>query len=225
MYLPPSYISTPPFMLTDHSVSYVHSTPGGDELVAYMARVSNPSNQDNTKTSAKLIKYLVDHHHWSPFEMVSMCVEINTTRSVAAQILRHRSFSFQEFSQRYSEVELLGSPLQPEFRLQDVKNRQNSIDGTIAGESWYRKEIDDHYKTALSIYNRLLQKGVAKEVARDILPLSCPTRLYMHGTLRSWIHYVQLRCGNGTQREHQHIAEQVSELIAQYFPQIAGAVL
>lgn len=213
-YLPPN------IMLTDHTVSYVHHTNGGDELVSYMARVSNPSNQANTKTSAKLIKYLIKHQHWSPFEMVSMCVEINTTRSVAAQILRHRSFSFQEFSQRYSEVELLGSPYQPEFRLQDTKNRQNSIDGTIAGEPWYRKEIDDLYATSLSLYNRLLKKGVAKEVARDILPLATPSRLYMHGTLRSWIHYIQLRCGNGTQREHQYIAEQVKELLTSYFPQV-----
>ena len=212
-------------MLTDHTVSYVHHTHGGDELVAYMARVSNPNNQNNTKTSEKLIKYLIKHHHWSPFEMVSMCVEINTTRSVAAQILRHRSFSFQEFSQRYSEVDLLGSPLQPEFRLQDSKNRQNSIDGTIAGEPWYRKEIDDLYKTSLSLYNRLLAKGIAKEVARDILPLSCPTRMYMHGTLRSWIHYIQLRDGNGTQREHQYIAQQVKEILSQHFPQIYAAVL
>lgn len=205
-------------MLTDHTVSYVHHTPGGDDLVAYMARVSNPNNQTNTKTSEKLIKYLIKHQHWSPFEMVSMCVEINTTRSVAAQILRHRSFSFQEFSQRYSEVDLLGSPLQPEFRLQDSKNRQNSIDGTIAGEPWYRKEIDDLYNTSLGLYNRLLAKGIAKEVARDILPLSSPTRMYMHGTLRSWIHYVQLRDGNGTQREHQYIAQQVKELLAEYYP-------
>lgn len=205
-------------MLTDHTVSYVHHTPGGDDLVAYMARVSNPNNQNNTKTSEKLIKYLIKHQHWSPFEMVSMCVEINTTRSVAAQILRHRSFSFQEFSQRYSEVDLLGSPLQPEFRLQDSKNRQNSIDGTIPGEPWYRKEIDDLYNTSLGLYNRLLAKGIAKEVARDILPLSSPTRMYMHGTLRSWIHYVQLRDGNGTQREHQYIAQQVKELLAEYYP-------
>ena len=211
-------------MITDHTVSYVHHTNGGDELVSYMARVSNPNNQANTKTSAKLIKYLIKHQHWSPFEMVSMCVEINTTRSVAAQILRHRSFSFQEFSQRYSEVDLLGSPYQPEFRLQDTKNRQNSIDGTIAGEPWYRKEIDDLYEASMGLYNRLLSKGIAKEVARDILPLSSPTRMYMHGTLRSWIHYVNLRDGNGTQREHQHIARQVKELIAIYYPQCYAGV-
>ena len=211
-------------MITDHTVSYVHHTNGGDELVSYMARVSNPNNQANTKTSAKLIKYLIKHQHWSPFEMVSMCVEINTTRSVAAQILRHRSFSFQEFSQRYAEVDLLGSPYQPEFRLQDTKNRQNSIDGTIAGEPWYRKEIDDLYEASMGLYNRLLSKGIAKEVARDILPLSSPTRMYMHGTLRSWIHYVNLRDGNGTQREHQHIARQVKELIAIYYPQCYAGV-
>lgn len=210
-------------MITDHTVSYVHHTNGGDELISYMARVSNPSNQANTKTSAKLIKYLMKHKHWSPFEMVSMCVEINTTRSVAAQILRHRSFSFQEFSQRYSNVELLGTPFQPEFRLQDSRNRQNSIDGTIAGEPWYRKEIDDLYAASLSLYNRLLSKGVAKEVARDVLPLATPSRLYMHGTLRSWIHYIQLRCDNGTQREHQHIAEQVEEILNTHFPQVMEA--
>ena len=211
-------------MLTDHTVSYVHHTNGGDELVSYMARVSNPSNQANTKTSAKLIKYLIKHQHWSPFEMVSMCLEITTTRSVAAQILRHRSFSFQEFSQRYSNVELLGTPFQPEFRLQDEKNRQNSIEGTIACEPWYRKEIDDLYKASLSLYDRLLQKGVAKEVARDVLPLSSPTRMYMHGNLRSWIHYINLRGGNGTQKEHQYIAEQCREQLQLCFPQVMEAL-
>jgi len=153
-----------------------------------------------------------------------MCLEITTTRSLAAQILRHRSFSFQEFSQRYSNVELLGTPFQPEFRLQDSRNRQNSIEGTIACEPWYRKEIDDLYRASHSLYNRLLQKGVAKEVARDVLPLSSPTRLYMHGTLRSWIHYINLRGGNGTQKEHQHIAEQVQEMVAQYFPKVYAGV-
>ena len=211
-------------MISDHTVSYVHHTNGGDDLVSYMARVSNPSNQANTKTSAKLIKYLIKHQHWSPFEMVSMCLEINTTRSIAAQILRHRSFSFQEFSQRYSEVDLLGGPFQPEFRLQDSQNRQNSIEGTIACEPWYRKEIDDLYRASHSLYSRLLQKGVAKEVARDVLPLSSPTRLYMHGTLRSWIHYINLRGGNGTQKEHQHIAEQAQEMVAQHFPKVYAGV-
>lgn len=211
-------------MLNDHTVSYVHHTTNGDELITYMARVSNPDNQHNTKTSDKLIKYLIKHQHWSPFEMVGMCLEISTTRSVAAQILRHRSFSFQEFSQRYSPVDLLGQPLQPEFRLQDLKNRQNSIEGTIAGEPWYRKEIDDLYKASLGLYNKLLDHGVAKECARDVLPLASPSRLYMHGNVRSWIHYIQLREANGTQKEHQQIALGCKEQLKERFPQVFKAV-
>ena len=206
-----------------HSVQLVHVTPNAEELISYMARVSNPSNQNNTKTSARLIVYLIEHKHWSPFEMVNMCVEIETTRSIAAQILRHRSFSFQEFSQRYATASQLGNPVIPELRLQDTKNRQNSIE--VEEEDLFLKQrIDYLYKHSQQVYEALLEAGVAKECARDVLPLSTPTRLYMNGTLRSWLHYCDLRCANGTQKEHKQIADQVKELIAIQFPTIYAAM-
>ena len=207
-----------------HSVRYVHSTPDGDNLVAYMARVSNPNNQDNKDTAPRLIKYLIKHKHWSPFEMVSMCVEIETTRSIAAQILRHRSFSFQEFSQRYAEV--TADPVIPQLRRQDTKNRQNSIDDldeyTTQDLQLKAKHVFELNK---KLYNEMLAAGIAKECARDVLPLSSPTKLYMHGTLRSWLHYVDLRAGNGTQYEHKLIADQVKELIAIHFPKVYAAYM
>ena len=191
--------------------------------MSYMARVSNPDNQNNTETSAKLIKYLIKHQHWSPFEMVSMCVEINTTRSIAAQILRHRSFSFQEFSQRYAAV--TDSPVIPDLRRQDTKNRQNSIDDL---DPFTKQELQLKaqyvFDQAQMLYDEMLGAGVAKECAREVLPLSTPTRLYMHGTLRSWLHYTGLRCANGTQLEHQQIAQQCRELIKQCFPQVYAAL-
>ena len=206
-----------------HSVSLVHSTPDGDNLVAYMARVSNPKNQDNTTTSPRLIAYLIKHKHWSPFEMVSMCVEIETTRSVAAQILRHRSFSFQEFSQRYAEV--TAEPAMPHYRRQDATNRQSSIDDLDDyTQQDFQLKTQQVFDLATGLYNELIAAGVAKETARDVLPLSTPTKLYMHGTLRSWIHYVQLREGNGTQFEHQQVALGVKELIAKAFPQCFAAI-
>ena len=206
-----------------HSASLVHATPDGDKLIAYMARVSNPANQD--KPSPKLIKYLIKHKHWSPFEMVNMCVEINTTRSIAAQILRHRSFSFQEFSQRYANVEELGEPTIPLLRRQDTTNRQNSIDdiGENCKTEWY-KEIDALYKHSTRLYKDMLKAGIAKECAREVLTLASPSKLYMNGTLRSWIHYVQLRSAHGTQREHQSIAKQVKDIIASTFPKVFEAV-
>ena len=211
-------------MPTDHhTVQLVHHTNKGDELVAYMARVSNPANQHNTETSAKLIKYLIKHKHWSPFEMVNMCVEIETTRSVAAQILRHRSFSFQEFSQRYADASLLGTGVVPELRLQDPVNRQNSIE-VEEEDLFLKQEIKQLYKHSEQIYRKLLEAGVAKECARDVLPLSTPTRMYMNGSLRSWIHYCDLRCANGTQKEHKLIADQAKQLIAVCFPACYAAV-
>ena len=227
----------PPFLLTKyrlfrfyycmstshHTVELVHYTPKGDDLIAYMARVSNPNNQNNTKTSARLIKYLIEHQHWSPFEMVNMCVEINTTRSIAAQILRHRSFSFQEFSQRYADASQLGEPLMPELRWQDHTNRQNSIESE-EHNPFLDRQIKDLYKHAQQVYGQLLEAGVAKECARDVLPLSTPTRMYMNGSLRSWIHYCQLRCANGTQKEHKAVAEQVKQLIAMCYPVVYAAV-
>jgi len=205
-----------------HTATLVHATNDGEQLIAYMARVSNPKNQDNPH-SAKLIKYLITHKHWSPFEMVNMCVEINTTRSVAAQILRHRSFSFQEFSQRYSIV--TDSPVIPQLREQDTTNRQNSTD-TLPSKltDELKSKIDDLYSHSQDVYSLLIANGVAKECARDVLPLSSPTKLYMNGTLRSWLHYCDLRCANGTQYEHKLIADQVKELIAIHFPKVYAAM-
>jgi thymidylate synthase (FAD) len=200
-----------------HHVKYVHSTPDGDNLVAYMARVSNPENQHNTETSARLIRYLIKHKHWSPFEMVNMCVEINTTRSIAAQILRHRSFSFQEFSQRYSKA--LDQPGPLAVRRQDTKNRQNSVDDIDPYTTQdFQIKADQVYELSFKLYNEMLAAGVAKECAREVLPLSTPTRLYMNGTLRSWLHYCDLRCANGTQLEHQIIANECRELLKVHFP-------
>ena len=201
-----------------HSAEYIHSTPDGDNLVAYMARVSNPSNQDNKDTAPRLIRYLIKHKHWSPFEMVSMCVKINTTRSVAAQVLRHRSFSFQEFSQRYAEV--VDNPVCQDLRRQDTKNRQNSIDDFDPYEKQqFQLQLQQHYDQSLWLYKQMIQAGVAKECARDVLPLSTPTTLYMHGNLRSWLTYCDLRCANGTQLEHKLIADSVKDLISVHFPQ------
>jgi len=203
----------------NHSVSLVHTTKDGDSLIAYMARVSNPSNQNNTQTSPKLIQYLIKHKHWSPFEMVNMCVEINTTRSISAQILRHRSFSFQEFSQRYADVNELGSPILPELREQDSKNRQNSTDTlNELDKETYNVFIKKLFEDTLDLYQNMIDSGIAKECARDVLPMASPSRLYMNGTLRSWIHYCDLRCSNGTQKEHRVIADQIKGLIKEHYP-------
>ena len=205
-----------------HTVSLVHTTPDAEKLIAYMARVSNPDNQDNPE-SERLIRYLIKHKHWSPFEMVNMCVQIETTRSVAAQILRHRSFSFQEFSQRYAQV--TEPALIPKLRRQDTKNRQNSIDNLDpVTVDEFNIKINSLFELSENLYNEMLVAGVAKECARDILPLSTPTKLYMNGTLRSWLHYTELRCANGTQYEHKLIADQVKGLIEQEFPTIYKAM-
>ena len=209
-----------------HNVELVHVTPNAEQLIAYMARVSNPSNQNNTETSPRLIRYLIKHKHWSPFEMVNMCVEIHTTRSVAAQILRHRSFSFQEFSQRYAKASQLGSPVVPELRLQDEKNRQNSveIDDPKLQEEWDTLQemvIED----AQSAYRWAISKGIAKEQARAVLPEGLTmSRMYMNGTLRSWVHYIELRSGHGTQKEHMDIARECAVAIAPIFPMIQDFV-
>jgi thymidylate synthase (FAD) len=210
-------------MSTTHSVQLIHITPDAEELIAYMARVSNPSNQNNTKTSAKLIRYLIEHKHWSPFEMVNMCVQIETTRSIAAQILRHRSFSFQEFSQRYARVNEI--PQVPNLRTQDLKNRQNSIDNldeVLAKK--FEFEINKHYLDAYRLYTDMVDAGIAKECARDVLPLAAPTKLYMNGTIRSWLHYCDLRTSNGTQKEHAQIAGQVQDLLYQHLPNVCEAM-
>jgi thymidylate synthase (FAD) len=210
-------------MTITHNAQLVHITPDSENLISYMARVSNPSNQSNTETSAKLIKYLIDHQHWSPFEMVNMCVEINTTRSIAAQILRHRSFSFQEFSQRYAKVAAVS--VMPELRRQDHANRQNSINDLPSKTTDVMHEmISELFDHSERVYNELLEAGVAKECAREVLPLATPTRLYMNGTIRSWLHYCDLRTGNGTQREHAVIAGQVQDLLYQYLPNVCEAM-
>ena len=205
-----------------HTVSLVHTTPDAEKLIAYMARVSNPDNQDNPE-SERLIRYLIKHKHWSPFEMVNMCVKIETTRSVAAQILRHRSFSFQEFSQRYAQV---AEPAAiPQLRRQDTKNRQNSIDDLDPGTvDDFHIKIESLYSLSESLYKELLQAGVAKECARDVLPLATPTIMYMNGTLRSWIHYIDLRTANGTQHEHKLVAEGAKAVFYEQFPLISKAV-
>ena len=190
------------------------------ELVAFCARVSNPSNQLNTETSEKLIKYLIKNAHWSPLEMVSACLEIETTRDIARQILRHRSFSFQEFSQRYANPVKDLEFVTREARLQDLKNRQNSIetDDKEITNMWIKKQ-EDLIENAKETYNWAIENGIAKEQARAVLPEgNTVSRMYMNGTLRSWIHYIELRSGNGTQKEHMDIAIACAEVIAKIFP-------
>ena len=192
------------------------------ELIAYCARVSNPANQFNTETSEKLIRYLVKHKHWSPLEMVSACCEITTTRDIARQILRHRSFSFQEFSQRYADptAELDDAFVLRECRLQDAKNRQNSIetDDTLLANEWHRAQQRVLYAVKRE-YEWAIKNGIAKEQARAVLPEGLTvSRMYMNGTLRSWVHFIELRSGNGTQKEHMEIARACAEVIAHIFP-------
>lgn len=208
-----------------HTTELVWSTPKAQDLVVYMARVSNPSNQDSSQGSEKLISYLIKHKHWSPFEMVSMCLEVSTTRSVSAQILRHRSFSFQEFSQRYADVTTVGSPVIPHLRKQDLKNRQNSTDDLKPEQTQlYYRRINQLFEESQDLYREMVSSGVAKESARDVLPLASPTKMYMAGTLRSWIHYIDLRTANGTQREHQLIALNAKDIFKQEFPIITKAL-
>lgn len=206
-----------------HDAKLVWVTPDAENVISYCARVSNPANQDNYDTAPRLLRYCIDHQHWSVFEMASMCLEINTTRAIAPQVLRHRSFSFQEFSLRYAEI--IDEPVLPELRLQDHANRQNSLplDDSVAAERLYQ-DISIHLHESTALYDRLLRSGIAREVAREILPLSTPTRLYMSGTIRSWIHYVQLRTGNGTQKEHRLIAESARAILFRELPTIAEAL-
>ena len=203
-------------------------TPQAEELITKMARVSNPSNQDKMETAPKLLRYLINHRHWSPFEMASMCIEINTTRAISAQIIRHRSFAYQEFSQRYANANELGSAVIPHLRRQDIKNRQNSTDDLIdkLGKEklaeFYRR-TSAIYEEAEHLYKEMVSAGVAKECARAVLPLASPTRIYMCGTLRSWIHYIDLRTANGTQQEHKEIAEGCKKIFTTNLPVIAEA--
>lgn len=192
------------------------------ETIAYCARVSNPSNQHNTETNEKLLRYLIQHEHWSPFEMASACIEIETTRDIARQILRHRSFSFQEFSQRYANPDKEFSEMfqKRERREQDPRNRQNSMSVEDEGNDWYR--IQDRVEWMCEReYRRAIKMGVAKEQARALLPEGLTkSRMYMNGTIRSWIHYIQLRTGNGTQKEHMDIARQCADVLEPVFPMI-----
>ena len=196
------------------------------ELIAYCARVSNPSNQLNTDTSEKLIKYLIKHQHWSPLEMVSACLEITTTRDIARQILRHRSFSFQEFSQRYADPTKDLSFVTRDARLQDTKNRQNSVktDDVLLQNEWFRAQQRVIY-AAQREYEWAIANGIAKEQARAVLPEGLTvSRLYMNGTLRSWIHFIELRSANGTQKEHQEVAIACAKVIAKIFPMTADLI-
>ena len=207
-----------------HEAKLVSITPNAEEQIVYMARVSNPSNQDNMETASRLIRYLIKHKHWSPFEMASMQVEINTTRAVAAQVLRHRSFSFQEFSQRYSSVDQLGTVGIPHLRSQDLKNKQASHDNLDPEQvELMEKQITQIYANSFDYYEYLLSQGVAKECARSILPLGTPTRMYMSGSIRSWIHYIQIRAGIETQLEHRLIAEAVKDIFEEQLPNVYEA--
>jgi thymidylate synthase (FAD) len=203
------------------NVELVWATPEAEKLIVKMARVSNPSNQENWETGPKLLKYCLDHKHFSIFEMCSLCVKIDTERDISAQILRHRSFSFQEFSTRYAEAR---TPVVPELRKQDLKNRQNSTDNLDDSiKRYYRERIDFVYAQIQSIYNEMIEDDVAKECARRILPLSTQTTLYMHGTLRSFIHYIKVRTDASTQLEHRLIAEGCKQIFIEQFPTIGEA--
>ena len=207
-----------------HDANLIWVTPDAEQLVGKIARVSNPNNEDNPEVE-KLIRYLIKHKHWSPFEMVSMCVEIHTTRAISPQILRHRSFSFQEFSQRYAIPTDTFATVLPDLRRQDTKNRQNSIDDVESQtKEYYKQRIDDHFRESVLLYESLLHSGVAKECARSVLPINTVTRLYMSGTLRSWLHYVDLRRANGTQDEHRRIADSIGNIIYREFPTVARAM-
>ena len=201
-----------------HTASLVSLTPNAEEQIVYMARVSNPKNQANMETAPRLIKYLIKHKHWSPFEMASMQVEINTTRAIAAQVLRHRSFSFQEFCSDLPEIGL------PHLRTQDLKNKQASHDDLDEDtRDLFEIQIERYYFQAMDLYHHMLEKGIAKECARSVLPLGVPTRLYMSGTIRSFLHYCEIRCGVETQLEHRLIANAIKDIIEEQLPNVYEA--
>ena len=212
-------------MTMDTPIKLVSVTPDAEKHMAYCARVSNPNNQNNEKFSG-LLRYCVKHQHWSIFEQATMTLEINTTRGLAAQILRHRSFTFQEFSQRYADSSLLGKTIPlPALRRQDTDNRQNSIDDldpfTIQNLEMQMQTLFD---SSMALYEQMLGRGVAKECARFVLPLATPTRMYMTGSVRSWIHYIELRSANGTQKEHMDIAIGCKKIFCEQFPAVAEAM-
>ncbi len=206
------------------NIELISSTPDAEKTMAFIARVSNPKNQEN-QDFAKLLKYCIEHEHWSVFEQAYMTLQIETNRGIAAQILRHRSFTFQEFSQRYAESTQLGNIPLPELRRQDVKNRQNStadLPEEICQE--FESRIQEQFQKTIDLYQEMLANGVAKECARFILPLATPTRIYMTGSCRSWIHYIKLRTGHGTQKEHMSIAEECKQIFCETFPVVAKAL-
>ena len=206
------------------NVKLITVTPDAEQMMAYIARVSNPSNQDNEKY-AGLLKYCIKHNHWSVFEQSSMTLEIETTRAIAAQILRHRSFTFQEFSQRYAASTALGDIDLPELRKQDLKNRQNSTDDLDPEMvEKFEKQMITLFSSAKALYEQMLSQGVAKECARMVLPLCTPTRIYMTGSCRSWIHYINLRSAHGTQKEHMDIAEACRKVFTKQFPSVSEAL-
>ena len=207
------------------TVKLVSVTPDAEKHMAYVARVSNPKNQDNEKF-AGLLKYCIQHGHWSVFEQAHMTVEIETTRGLAAQILRHRSFTYQEFSQRYADSSLLGETIPlPALRRQDDKNRQNSIDDIDPlTQQDFEIKIQRHFESGMKLYKEMLDAGIAKECARFVLPLATPTRLYMTGSVRSWVHYIDLRSAHGTQKEHMDVAEGVRSIFCKQFPTVAKAL-
>ena len=206
------------------TVKFVSITPDAEKTMAYIARVSNPKNQDNENFSG-LLRYCIKHQHWSVFEQSSMTLEIETTRGIAAQILRHRSFTYQEFSQRYADSNLLGEIELPELRRQDDKNRQNSIDDLEPEMvEKFNRQMNTLFSSAFGLYNQMLQAGVAKECARFVLPLATPTKIYMTGSCRSWIHYINLRSAHGTQKEHMDIANTCKKIFIEQFPAVSEAL-
>ena len=217
-------MDTPTERMTQ-TVTLVSVTPDAEKHMAYCARVSNPNNQENEKFSG-LLKYCVKHQHWSIFEQAFMTLEINTTRGLAAQILRHRSFTYQEFSQRYADSSLLSQTIPlPELRSQDTKNRQNSIDDVDPFKRQkYEMKMQQLFSRSMDLYREMLDDGIAKECARFVLPLATPTRMYMSGSVRSWIHYITLRSANGTQKEHMDIAEACKKIFVEQFPTCAAAL-
>ena len=205
-------------------VCLVSVTPDAEKTIGYIARVSNPANQNNPKV-AGLLKYCIQHGHWSVFEQATMTLQIETTRGLAAQILRHRSFCFQEFSQRYADSSALGDISLPELRRQDTKNRQNSIDDLDPFVvQKFEILMQDHFKHGMELYQSMLEAGVAKECARFVLPLAVPTKIYMTGSVRSWLHYIELRSANGTQKEHMDLALSAKEIFIEQFPAVAEAM-
>ncbi len=208
----------------EHDLSDIQEIRESEFIATYCARVSNPKNQEDITSAPRLLRYLMKHKHWSPFEMSNMVVEIDTTRAIAPQILRHRSFSFQEFSQRYSDVSELSVIGMPHLRRQDTKNKQASHDDLDpALIKRYERDISEHYKNADCLYHDMVSEGVAKECARSVLPQGTPTRIMMNGTLRSWLHYIQIRAGVETQLEHRMIAEDVKSIFEEQFPTIFEA--